>query len=96
MRPSEVLRDRKEAVLAAIRRARASNPRLFGSVLHGSDQADSDLDLLVEAGPGTTLFELGGLQEELQEILGLPVDLLTPGDLPAQYRDRVLSEARPL
>ena len=44
--------------------------------------------------PETTLFDLGGLQDELQEILGVPVDLLTPGDLPLSFRDAVLAEAR--
>jgi len=44
--------------------------------------------------PGTTLFELGGLQVDLEEILGVPVDLLTPGDLPAKFRDKVLHEAK--
>jgi hypothetical protein len=69
---------------------------VFGSVLHGDDRPDSDLDLLVDPLPGTTLFDLGGLQVELEEMLGVRVDLLTPGDLPAGYRDAVLTEARPV
>jgi len=44
--------------------------------------------------PGATLFDLGGLQVELEELLGVPVDLLTPGDLPPKFRDQVLAEAR--
>jgi hypothetical protein len=46
--------------------------------------------------PGTTLFDLGGLQDELEELLGVPVDLLTPGDLPPRFRDLVIAEARPV
>ena len=46
--------------------------------------------------PGTTLFDLGGLQVELEALLGVSVDLLTPGDLPIKFRDRVLLEARPV
>lgn len=69
---------------------------MFGSVLHGDDRPDSDLDLLVDPLPGTTLFDLGGLQVELEEMLGVRVDLLTPGDLPARYRNAVLTEARPI
>ena len=80
----------------AASRFRASNPRVFGSALHGTDRDGSDLDLLVDALPGATLFDLGGLQMELEEILGVPVDVLTPGDLPAKFRDRVLAEAVPV
>ena len=65
-------------------------------MLHASDSDGSDLDLLVDALPGTTLFDLGGLQVALEDLLGVRVDLLTPGDLPAMFREQVLSEARPL
>ena len=57
----------------------------------GTDQEGSDLDLLVDAPPGTTLFDLGGLQVELEDLLGVNVDLLTPGDLPLKFRDKVLA-----
>jgi predicted nucleotidyltransferase len=69
---------------------------VFGSVLHGTDQDGSDLDLLVDVLPGATLFDLGGLQMELEEMLGVAVDLLTPGDLPPRFRERVLAEAAPV
>ena len=63
-------------------------------MLSGSDLDGSDLDLLVDILPGATLFELGGLQVDLEELLGVPVDLLTPGELPEKFRDKVLQEAR--
>jgi uncharacterized protein len=75
-----------------VQRNRARNPRVLGSVLHGKDTDRSDLDVLVDPLPGTTLFDLGGLQVELQEPLGVPVALLTPGDLPPRFRERVLRE----
>jgi len=75
---------------------RARNPRIFGSVLSGRDTAQSDLDVLVDPVPGTTLFDLGGLQFELQELLGVRVDLLTPGDLSPRSRERMLREAVPI
>jgi len=56
----------------------------------------SDLDLLVDALPGATLFDLGGLQVELEALLGICVDLLTPSDLPASFRAQVLAEAQPV
>ena len=79
-----------------MRRFKTRNPRVFGSVLHGADKDGSDLDLLVDPLPGVTLFDLGGLQLELEEMLGVPVDLLTPEDLPLKYRQKVLLEALPL
>ena len=96
MRPSAALALKRRAVRAAPQRFRAANPRVFGSALQGDDQEDSDLDILVDALPGATLFDLGALQVELEEILGVRVDLLTPGDLPAKLRDRILAEAEPI
>ena len=96
MKPSIALQLHQAAVREAASHFRAANPRVFGSVVHGTDQEGSDLDLLVDALPGATLFDLGGLQVELEELLGVSVDLLTPGDLPAKFREQILAEARPL
>ena len=96
MKPSAALSLKRDAVIAAVSRYRTANPRIFGSTLHGNDSDGSDLDLLVDALPNATLFDLGGLQDALEELLGVPVDLLTPGDLPARFRQKILSEARPL
>jgi hypothetical protein len=94
MKPSAALTGKREAIRAAANRYRVANPRVFGSVLHGADKEGSDLDILVDALPGATLFDLGGLQEDLQQLLGVRVDVLTPGDLPKKFRDRVLAEAQ--
>jgi predicted nucleotidyltransferase len=83
-------------VREAASRFRTANPRVFGSALHGTDQDGSDLDLLVDALPGATLFDLGGLQVELESLLGVHVDLLTPADLPPKVRAKVLAEAQPI
>lgn len=96
MRPSQALRQHRDAVCLAAARYRVANPRVFGSALHGEDQEGSDLDLLVDTLPGTTLFDLGGLQDELQELLGVSVDVLTLKDLPTKFRDIVAREARPV
>ena len=96
MRPSVALQLKHTLVREATGRYRATNPRVFGSVLQGNDRDGSDLDLLVDALPGATLFDLGGLQDELQTLLGVPVDVLTPADLPAQFRAQVLAQARPV
>jgi predicted nucleotidyltransferase len=91
-----VLESQRAAIREMVGRFPVANPRVFGSVLHGTDQDGSDLDLLVDALPGATLLDLGDLQEELKTLLGVDVDLLTPGDLPPKFRDKVLAEARPI
>lgn len=96
MRPSVVLDMKRNAVREAVSRFRTTNPRVFGSVLHGTDRDGSDIDLLVDALPGATLFDLGGLQDELESLLGLQVDLLTPDDLPLKFRAKILEEAQPV
>jgi len=96
MKPSLALEGKREAVRAVVSRYPAANPRVFGSVLHGDDREDSDIDILVDALPGATLFDLGDLQMALQELLGVRVDLLIPGELPKQFRDKVLAEAAPI
>jgi len=94
MKPSEALQKNKDAVRKAAVARKTCNVRVFGSALYGKDKDGSDLDLLVDTLPGATLFDLGGLQIDLEEILGVPVDLLTPGDLPMKFRDNVLREAK--
>jgi len=96
MRPSLALASHREEIRRLVETHRARNARVFGSVLHGLDTDGSDLDILVDALPGATLFDLGGLHVELEELLGVSVDLLTPGDLPAKFRSEVLAKARPV
>ena len=96
MKPSLALSMKRNAVCETIRRFRVANPRIFGSVLHGTDHEGSDLDLLVDALPGATLLDLGDLKDELELLLGVRVDVLTPCDLPPRFRAKVLAEAKPL
>ena len=93
MNLSQTLQDQRAAMIAAAQRHHAHNLRVFGSVTRGTAKPSSDVDLLVDTLPGATLFDLGALQVELEELLGTRVDLLTPGDLPISFRDTVLSEA---
>ena len=96
MRPSLVLEMKRIAVRETVSRFRTTNPRVFGSVLHGTDHDGSDIDILVDALPGATLLDLGDLEAELQALLGVDVDLLTPGDLSPKFRAKVLAEAQPV
>ena len=70
--------------------------RVFGSALHGDDSENSDLDLLVEPTPQTTLFDIGAIRFELKQLLGVKVDVLTPDALPVRFRAQVLKEAKSL
>lgn len=93
MRPSEALALHRTQIREIALRHRVSGVRVFGSALHGDDTAESDLDLLVEPTPQTTLMDIGAIRYELKQLLGMDVDVLTPNSLPASFRGQVLREA---
>jgi predicted nucleotidyltransferase len=96
MKPSEALISNRVAIRRVVAAHRARNARVFGSVVHGKDQEDSDLDILIDPTPETTLLDIGAIRHELNKLLGVPVDVLTPNALPDKFREAVLSEARPV
>ena len=96
MKPSEALRTNRDAIRRVVAAHRACNARVFGSVVHGDDTEDSDLDILIDPTPGTTLFDIGAIRHELLQLLGVPVDVLTPKALPETFRAKVLAEALPV
>jgi predicted nucleotidyltransferase len=98
MTPSilETLANRRPDILAAVARHRAANPRLFGSVARGEDTATSDIDLLVEFSPEASLFDLMGLKEDLEKLLGRPTDIVSELGLNPLLRERILRDALPL
>ncbi len=96
MRPSLALSTHREAIRAIALRHRVTNVRVFGSVVHGDDTDDSDLDLLVEPTKETTMMDIGAIRYELKQLLGIPVDVLTPRALPDHFKSVVLSEAMPV
>lgn len=96
MKPSHALSIHREAIRRVVASHHGLNARVFGSVLHGTDTEDSDLDLLVDPAPGMTLFDIGAIRHELLELLGVPVDVLTPNALPDRWRGTVLAQAVPV
>ncbi|MBV1789396.1 nucleotidyltransferase family protein [Marinobacterium sp. D7] len=96
MKPSEALAANREAIRRVVASHRAGNARVFGSVLRGDDTEDSDLDILIDPMPETTLFDIGAIRHELLQLLGVPVDVLTPKALPEKFRASVLAEAVPV
>jgi predicted nucleotidyltransferase len=96
MRPSTALQNHRNAIRGIVEANRARNARVFGSVATGQDSEGSDLDILVDPTPETTLFDIGAIQFELGQLLGVPVEVLTPGALPDSIRGAVLAEAIPV
>jgi predicted nucleotidyltransferase len=91
-----VLNNNRQAIRDATRRFNAANPRVFGSVARGEDSASSDLDILVDTLPNTTLFDLGGLQEALETLCQVKVDLVTSKSIREAMKEHILAEARPI
>jgi len=96
MRPSQALQTHRDAIRQIALRHHVKQVRVFGSVLHGDDTDKSDLDLLVEPTPDTTLMDIGAIRYELRQLLGISVDVLTPGALPDSCREQILAEAEPV
>jgi hypothetical protein len=86
----------KEAIIATAEKHQATNLRLFGSVARGEDNESSDIDLLVDFMPGSTLFDQIDLMDELTQILGRKVDVVSSRALNEYIRQRILEEALPL
>lgn len=93
---NELLQARKEDILRTATSHGVSNVRVFGSVVRGEADEDSDIDLLVDVEPGRTLFDLGEFLADLQNLLGRDIDIVTEKSLNDQTRERVLKEAMPL
>ncbi|HEY1974287.1 MAG TPA: nucleotidyltransferase family protein [Pseudonocardia sp.] len=90
------LRQQRETILQLAHRHGARDIRVFGSVARGDAADGSDVDFLVTMESGRSLFDLGGLLMDLRDLLGSPVDVVTPTSLGARVRARVLREAVPL
>lgn len=96
MKPSQTLELHRAAIRQVVQAHHACNARIFGSALRGQDQQGSDLDILIDPTPETTLMDVAAIQVELQRLLGVTVDVLTPKSLPEHVRRSVLAEARPV
>lgn len=92
----ERLAARREAVLALAARRHATNVRVFGSVARGTDQPGSDVDLLVDLLPQARPLDIVTLGCDLEDELGVHVDIATAASLRPFLRNEVLAEAVPL
>ena len=89
------LRQHREAILAIARNRGITRVQVFGSVARGEATGRSDVDFLVEVEPGRTILAVGGFLDEVSELLGQPVHVLTPNGLRG-LSSPALAEAIPL
>ena len=92
----ELLQNKRGEILRLAAKHGAYNVRVFGSVARGDDGEKSDVDFLVGMEDGRSLFDLGGLLVDLEELLGRKVDLVEDGGISPYLKDRILKEAAPL
>lgn len=96
MKPSDALAAHRGELRELVARHGLAHARIFGSVLTGTDDEESDLDLLVDPSQTTSLFTLAAFEIDAEELLGVPVSVLTPDGLPPKFRSQVLEQAQPL
>ena len=92
----QLLATRRDAILTLAARHGARNIRVFGSAARGEANVQSDVDLLVEMEKGRSLLDLVAFCQDVEELLGYPVDVITDGGISPYLRDRIYAEARPL
>jgi predicted nucleotidyltransferase len=96
MRPSISLENNRSQVREVLQRFGMTDPRVFGSVARGEDTDKSDLDILVDAPPGTSLYDLAAVEVELETILGCKVEVLTKGFLASDIAERAEIDLLPI
>ena len=93
MHLEQLIKEKRDDILRIAAKHGAYNVRIFGSLARGESGPESDVDVLVDMETGRSLFDLGGLLSELEELLGCRVDVVTERGLRERIRDRVLREA---
>jgi predicted nucleotidyltransferase len=96
MKPSIALDAHREEIRRIVAANRGLNPRVFGSVLHLEDTEESDLDLLIDAAEGLSLFDMAAMALAIERLVHIKVDVRTPDDLSIKIRQQIVSEARPV
>jgi predicted nucleotidyltransferase len=90
---NKILADKREMILKIAAQYGARNVHVFGSVVRGEAKADSDLDLLVKLDPGRSLLDLIAIKQDLEDLLGCEVDVVTEAAISPYMKEQVLKEA---
>jgi predicted nucleotidyltransferase len=93
---SELVNEHRAEILRIAEANGATRVRVFGSVARGTTGPESDLDLLIEFAPGSDLFDLIAIKQDLEDLLGHPVHVVTEAAVSPYMRDAVLRDATPL
>jgi uncharacterized protein len=96
MKPSTSLEQHRDQVREVLQRFGFANPRIFGSAARGEDTEQSDLDILVDAPAGTSLYHLAGAEIEIEAVLGCRVEVLTRGFLAPDVAERAEADLLPI
>jgi predicted nucleotidyltransferase len=92
----EQIRSRRDEILHIARANGATRVRVFGSIARGTARPDSDLDLLLELEPGRHLLDLVAIKQDLEDLLGREVHVVTEAAISPSMRDAIMREATPL
>jgi hypothetical protein len=96
MNINALLQEKREEILRIAAKHGARNIRVFGSVVRGEAGPESDIDFLVELEPDRSLLDHVALLQDLEDVLGRKVDVVTENGLHWYIRERVKKEAVPL
>ena len=96
MSPIELLATKRESILHLAELHGARNVRVFGSIARGDATKESDVDFLVDMEEGRSLLDLVGLWQDLQDLLGRKVDVISDGGISPYLRAKIMAEAVPL
>jgi len=93
MATKELLHNKRNQILALANRYGVQNIRIFGSTARGEARPDSDIDFLVEVAPDLTLLNFIAFKQDLEDLLGCPVDVVTEPELHPRIRQHIIEEA---
>ena len=93
MNIDELIKKHRNEILEISTRYGAKEIKIFGSALRGEAKRNSDVDLLVELEPGRSLLDIIAIKQDLEDLLGCKVDIVTEAALSPYIRDEVLNQA---
>jgi predicted nucleotidyltransferase len=91
----QLVHEHRTEILRIVEMNGATQVRVFGSVARGTADPESDLDLLIDLAPGSDLFDLIAIKQDLEDLLGRPVNVVTEAAVSPYRRDTVLRDATP-